>query len=110
VLLERAELTAGTTWQAAGLIVSGFSTETDMHMAKYTRDLFERLGEETGRDTGFRANGYMQVASNPERLYSLLQAETARNVRRSAMHNRLAAAGAYFGQSVGWEYPPRKRR
>ncbi len=34
-----------------------------------------------------------------------LQAETARNARRSAMHDRLAAAGAYFGQSVGWEYP-----
>jgi glycine/D-amino acid oxidase-like deaminating enzyme len=33
------------------------------------------------------------------------QAETARNARRSAMHDRLAAAGAYFGQSVGWEYP-----
>jgi len=71
VLLERTQLTAGTTWHAAGLIVSGFSSETDMHMAKYTRDLYERLGEETGQDTGFRANGYMQVASNPERLYSL---------------------------------------
>jgi glycine cleavage system aminomethyltransferase T/glycine/D-amino acid oxidase-like deaminating enzyme len=71
VLLERTQLTAGTTWHAAGLIVSGFSSETDMHMAKYTCDLYERLGEETGQDTGFRANGYMQVASNPERLYSL---------------------------------------
>jgi glycine cleavage system aminomethyltransferase T/glycine/D-amino acid oxidase-like deaminating enzyme len=71
VLLERAQLTAGTTWHAAGLIVSGFSTETDMHMAKYTRDLYERLGEETGQDTGFKANGYMQIASNLERLYSL---------------------------------------
>jgi glycine cleavage system aminomethyltransferase T/glycine/D-amino acid oxidase-like deaminating enzyme len=71
VLLERAQLTAGTTWHAAGLIVSGFSTETDMHMAKYTRDLYERLGEETGQDTGFRANGYMQVANNLERLHSL---------------------------------------
>jgi 4-methylaminobutanoate oxidase (formaldehyde-forming) len=34
-----------------------------------------------------------------------LQPRTARNARRSAMHDRLAAAGAYFGQSVGWEYP-----
>jgi 4-methylaminobutanoate oxidase (formaldehyde-forming) len=34
-----------------------------------------------------------------------LQADTARNVRRSAMHDRMAAAGAYFGQSVGWEVP-----
>jgi glycine cleavage system aminomethyltransferase T/glycine/D-amino acid oxidase-like deaminating enzyme len=71
VLLERAQLTAGTTWHAAGLIVSGFSNDTDLYMAKYTRDLYEWLGEETGQETGFRANGYMQVASNPERLYSL---------------------------------------
>ncbi len=71
VLLEQTQLTAGTTWHAAGLIVSGFSTETTINMAKYTRDLYERLGEETGQDTGFKANGYMQIASNPERMDSL---------------------------------------
>ena len=71
VLLERTQLTAGTTWHAAGLIVSGFSTETDMHMAKYTRDLYERLEEETGQATGFKAVGYMQIANNPERLANL---------------------------------------
>ncbi len=71
VLLERTQLTAGTTWHAAGLVVSGFSTETDTYMAKYSRDLFEVLGEETGQDTGFKAVGYMQIASNPERLHSL---------------------------------------
>lgn len=71
VLLERSQLTAGTTWHAAGLIVSGFSTETTIEMAKYTRNLYERLGQETGQDTGFRANGYMQLACNRERLDSL---------------------------------------
>ncbi len=71
VLLEKTQLTAGTTWHAAGLIVSGFSTETDIHMAKYTRDLYEKLGAETGQETGFKADGYMQIASNPERLDSL---------------------------------------
>jgi len=71
VLLERAQLTAGTTWHAAGIVVSGFTSETDIHMAKYTRDLYERLGEETGQDTGFKAVGYLQIASNPERVNSL---------------------------------------
>jgi len=71
VLLEQTQLTAGTTWHAAGLIVSGFSTETDIHMATYTRDLYERLGEETGQDTGFKAVGYLQVASNSERMENL---------------------------------------
>lgn len=67
LLLERAQLTSGTTWHAAGLIVSGFATETTIHIAKYTRDLYERLGEETGQNTGFRPVGYIQIASNPER-------------------------------------------
>ena len=71
VLLEQTQLTAGTTWHAAGLIVSGFSTETTINMAKYTRDLYERLGEETGQDTGFKPIGYLQTASNPNRVDSL---------------------------------------
>jgi 4-methylaminobutanoate oxidase (formaldehyde-forming) len=71
LLLERTQLTAGTTWHAAGLIVSGFTGETEMFMAKYTRDLYERLGEETGQETGFKADGYMQIASDPEQLDSL---------------------------------------
>jgi glycine/D-amino acid oxidase-like deaminating enzyme len=72
-------LTAGTTWHAAGLIVSGFTTDTDTFMAKYTRDLYERLHEETGQETGFKAVGYMQIASNPERLDSLRRrADTCR--------------------------------
>jgi 4-methylaminobutanoate oxidase (formaldehyde-forming) len=34
-----------------------------------------------------------------------LQPETARGTRKSAMYDRLADAGAYYGESVGWEYP-----
>jgi glycine/D-amino acid oxidase-like deaminating enzyme len=33
------------------------------------------------------------------------QPHTARNVRRSVLHDRLAAAGAHFGVSAGWEFP-----
>ena len=71
VLLERSQLTAGTTWHAAGLIVSGFSAETEIHMAKYTRDLYERLADETGQETGFKAVGYLQLAADRERLDGL---------------------------------------
>jgi hypothetical protein len=54
VLLERKDLTCGTTWHAAGLIVSGTFTSAVMSdMSKYTRELFQRLGEETGQDAGF---------------------------------------------------------
>ena len=72
VLLERDQLTSGTTWHAAGLVVSGgMTTETLAWMTKYSRDLYEVLEEETGQSTGFRPVGYLQTASNPERLHKL---------------------------------------
>ncbi len=72
VLLERHKLTAGTTWHAAGLIVTGtFTTETTVNMSKYSRDLYARLEAETGQDTGFREVGYLQIAINNERVDKL---------------------------------------
>ncbi|NQV06080.1 GcvT family protein [bacterium] len=72
VLLERSQLTSGTTWHAAGLVVSGgMTTETLAWMAKYSRDLFEVLEEETGLSTGFRPVGYLQTASTKDRTDKL---------------------------------------
>jgi len=72
VLLERDQLTCGTTWHAAGLVVSGgMTTEALAWMAKYSRDLFEVLEEETGLSTGFRPVGYLQTASTKERTHKL---------------------------------------
>ncbi|MCH7867513.1 MAG: GcvT family protein [Myxococcales bacterium] len=72
VLLERAKLTSGTTWHAAGLVVTGtFDSELTVTMSKYSRDLYKRLGQETGQDTGFRDVGYLQIASNTERVDKL---------------------------------------
>ena len=72
VLLERDQLTSGTTWHAAGLVVSGgMTTETLAWMTKYSRDLYEVLEEETGLSTGFRPVGYLQTGSNDERVHKL---------------------------------------
>jgi heterotetrameric sarcosine oxidase gamma subunit len=72
VMLERSKLTSGTTWHAAGLIVSGgMTTETSAWMAKYTRELYERLEDETEQSTGFRPVGYIQTATNPNRIDKL---------------------------------------
>lgn len=72
VLLERDQLTSGTTWHAAGLIVSGgMTTETLAWMAKYSRDLYETLEQETGQSTGFNPVGYLQTGSTPERVHKL---------------------------------------
>ena len=67
VLLERKDLTSGTTWHAAGLAESGmFTSVVKSNMAKYTQELYQKLGEETGQDTGFRRVGYLELASSEE--------------------------------------------
>ena len=64
VLLEKHRLTSGTTWHAAGLVVtSGFTTETAIEIAKYTLDLYANLEAETGYATGFKAVGLLQIAA-----------------------------------------------
>ena len=69
LLLERDQLTSGTTWHAAGLIVSGLlMDETSAGIFTYGRDLYQRLEAETGLATGFKSVGYLQVACNEERL------------------------------------------
>ncbi|HEX9044518.1 MAG TPA: FAD-dependent oxidoreductase [Candidatus Limnocylindrales bacterium] len=72
VLLERRQLTSGTTWHAAGLITSaGMTSETLMWMARYTRDLCLSLEAETGQATGFRPIGHVSLATTPRRLEAL---------------------------------------
>src|SRR6187431_136527 len=69
VLLERDRITSGTTWHAAGLIVTfGSTSETSTEMRKYTRDLYARLEAETGLGTGFKPCGFIEVAIDDDRL------------------------------------------
>jgi len=69
VLLERDELTSGTTWHAAGLMVTfGSLSETACEMRLYGRDLYSRLEAETGLATGFKSIGFIETASNKDRL------------------------------------------
>ena len=69
VLLERDRLTSGTTWHAAGLMVTfGSTSETSTEMRTYTRDLYARLEEETGVATGFKPVGFIEVATDADRL------------------------------------------
>src|SRR3954469_11380160 len=69
LLLERDRLTSGTTWHAAGLMVTfGSTSETSTEMRKYTRDLYSRLEAETGLATGFKPVGFIEVAADADRL------------------------------------------
>ncbi len=69
VVLERDQLTSGTTWHAAGLMVTfGSTSETSTEMRKYTRDLYGRLEAETGQATGLAQVGFIELAADQGRL------------------------------------------
>lgn len=67
VLLERKQLTSGTTWHAAGLIAQLRATANMTRLAKYSQELYGSLEEETGVSTGFKRVGSITVALTEER-------------------------------------------
>jgi 4-methylaminobutanoate oxidase (formaldehyde-forming) len=79
LLLERRQLTCGTTWHAAGLVPQLRATRNLTELAKYTSELLRTLEAETGQATGFRQNGSIGVALNAERFEEMKrQASMAR--------------------------------
>ena len=71
VLLERKQLTCGTTWHAAGLVSMLWPTPTLTNLAKYCHELYATLEEETGQATGYKQIGSLSLARNKERLEEL---------------------------------------
>ena len=71
VLLERKQLTCGTTWHAAGLIAQLRATQNMTRLAKYSQELYFGLEEETGVATGFKRNGSITVALTDARMEEL---------------------------------------
>ena len=80
VLLERKQLTCGTTWHAAGLVSMLWPTPYLTNLAKYTHELYASLEEETGQATGYRRIGSLSVARTPERLEELLRTSSMASV------------------------------
>lgn len=73
LLLERKQLTSGTTWHAAGLVGQLRASQTMARLAKYTTDLFCALEAETGQATGMKQNGSVSIARTPGRLEELVR-------------------------------------
>ncbi|MFL5335233.1 MAG: FAD-dependent oxidoreductase [Geminicoccaceae bacterium] len=71
LLLERRQLTCGTTWHAAGLIGQLRATRRMTELAKYTSELLHSLEGETGQATGFKQNGSISLALDAERFEEL---------------------------------------
>jgi glycine cleavage system aminomethyltransferase T/glycine/D-amino acid oxidase-like deaminating enzyme len=71
VLLERKQLTSGTTWHAAGLVGQLRPSINMTKLAKYTGELYRGLEAETGQATGYRQCGSISMATNMERFEEL---------------------------------------
>lgn len=79
VLLERKQLTSGTTWHAAGLIGQLRGSQNMTRLAKYSADLYVKLEAETDVGTGMRQVGSITVALTEERKHEIYrQASLAR--------------------------------
>ena len=77
ILLERDQLTSGTTWHAAGLVGQLGASATITRLRKYSLNLYKELEKKTGLSTGLKQNGAITIASTPERLQELLRQATA---------------------------------
>ena len=78
VLLERAKLTSGTTFHAAGLVGQLRTSANITQLLGYSVDLYRRLEQETGLQTGWKMNGGLRLACNADRWIEVKrQATTA---------------------------------
>ncbi|WP_306115818.1 MULTISPECIES: FAD-dependent oxidoreductase [unclassified Roseovarius] len=82
ILLERNQLTSGTSWHAAGIVGPLRATPNMTRLAMYATELFPRLEGETGMSTGYRRTGGYWLARRPERMDEL---------------HRIAALGRHLG-------------
>ncbi|MEV6985292.1 FAD-dependent oxidoreductase [Sphaerisporangium sp. NPDC051017] len=73
ILLERHELTEGTTWHSAGFVGQLRSTVTQTRMIMYSAGLYPELAELTGLDPGWHGVGGLRLATTPERHEELLR-------------------------------------
>jgi glycine cleavage system aminomethyltransferase T/glycine/D-amino acid oxidase-like deaminating enzyme len=71
VLLERKQLTSGTTWHAAGLVGQLQGSHATTAFAKYGIELLEEIEAETGQNPGYRRSGSISIAVNDERMAEL---------------------------------------
>ena len=71
VLVERKQLTCGTTWHAAGLVGQLRGSQNMTKLAKYTAELYRGLEAETGQATGFKQNGSISIATTAARFEEL---------------------------------------
>ncbi len=116
VLLERKQLTCGTTWHAAGLVGQLRATYNLTRLAQYTANLYASLEQETGQATGFRQTGSIAVATHGQRMEELLRGASMAKCFGLEVQTlspaEIAAMwpGVHTGDLVGGVYLPKDGR
>ena len=75
ILLERNQLTSGTTWHSAAQVRALRSTQNLTDLIRYSISLYAELEQETGQATGWINSGSLSIATNPERLVHIRRQE-----------------------------------
>ncbi len=86
VLLERKKLTSGTTFHAAGLVGQLRTSANITQLLGYSVDLYKRLEQETGLQTGWKMNGGLRLACNAERWTEVKRQATTAHSFGLEMH------------------------
>ncbi|MGH6933432.1 MAG: GcvT family protein [Dongiaceae bacterium] len=86
VLLERNKLTSGSTWHAAGLVGQLRSSANITQLLKYSVEIYGKLEAETGQATGWKMNGGLRLACNPERMIEIKRQATTAHSFGLEMH------------------------
>jgi len=76
ILLERNQLTSGTTWHSAAQVRALRSTQNLTDLIRYSVSLYSRLEEETGQATGWINKGSLSIATNEERMTHVKRQES----------------------------------
>lgn len=74
VLLEKNELTAGSTWHAAGNIPTFSNSWAIMNMQRYSTELYRRLGDEVDYPMNYHVTGSIRLAHSKERMQEFQRA------------------------------------
>jgi dimethylglycine dehydrogenase len=74
VLLEKNELTAGSTWHAAGNVPTFSTSWAIMNMQRYSTELYSRLGEEVDYPMNYHQTGSIRLAHSKERMQEFKRA------------------------------------
>ncbi len=86
LLLERDKLTSGSTHHAAGLVGQLRTSANITQLLKYSVELYDTLEQETGQATGWKRNGGLRLACNPERMIEIRRQATTAHSFGLEMH------------------------